>query len=73
MKKCQQNIEPIGDLLEQQIHIAIVRSFTKWVEMFFELAFKDRPFRIFASYSVFKLDMRESQHLLGHQKCTFKS
>ena len=39
MKKCQQNIEPIGDLLEQQIHIAIVPSFTEWVEMFFEVAF----------------------------------
>ena len=41
IKKCQQNIEPVGDLLEQQIHIATVRSFTKWVEMFFEVAFKD--------------------------------
>ena len=25
------------------------------------------------SYRVFKLDMHESKHLLGHQKCTFKS
>ena len=50
IKKRQQNIEPIGDLLEQQIHIAIVRSYTKWVKMFFEVAFKDRPFRILASY-----------------------
>ena len=24
-------------------------------------------------YSVFKLDLSETKHLLGHQKCTFKS
>ena len=24
-------------------------------------------------YRVFKLDLSETKHLLGHQKCTFKS
>ena len=27
----------------------------------------------FSSYRVFKLDLSETKHLLGHQKCTFKS